>query len=725
MLRQPFFKAFLRSFFSTKTRRTGTTQSPVHVEVCETRVLLSGSPAEVHLDFDHGFDQFGNEWHSLPEATLDASTIGGGEYPSGTAPFAYSETFLLHSNAGAAHTIYLDFNGHTTSGTTWNTSFNGGNDFTTPAYNTDGIAGFSNGELESIQKVWQRVVEDFAPFDVDVTTEEPANIGDLIKSGTGDTAWGVRVVIGGSSYDWYGNGAGGVAYVGSFNWNTDTPTYVFPDQLGNGFQKYVAEAVSHEAGHTLGLRHDGTSTQGYYTGQGSGETGWAPIMGVGYYQNLTQWSKGEYADANRTEDDLAIITSQNGFGYRADDAGNTNGTANAANTFDATTIDGAGLIERSTDVDVYSFATGAGTISIDVQEFEIGPNLDILAEIYDGSGTLIASANPTDRLDAQLSASVAAGTYFLHISGTGKGDPAGTGYSDYGSLGQYSFTGTVVATSSLPSLSVTSANVTEGGTLSFVVTLSAASNVPVSFDYSTADGTASAGFDYLAASGTVVIPAGMTSAIVNVSTTQDSDFEADETLTLSLTGSSGAIIGAPNATGTIVNDDQAPLPTISISDASIAEGKLNTKGKNAGTPQYTNMSFIVTLSAPSNVPVTADFATLDGTATVADSDYIAAAGTITFAPGTTSQTVSVTIVGDNTQESDETFSVLLSNASNASIGDGSGTGSILDDDTGGGGGGGKGGGNGGGKGKPGAVVESAYVGWNPNSSKNNEDFLLS
>ncbi|MCA9030578.1 MAG: hypothetical protein KDA66_07200 [Planctomycetaceae bacterium] len=723
MLRQPKFWAFLRSLIFCTSRRGKSSQTLTAIEACEVRVLLSGSPAGVQLDFDHGFDEFGNEWHSLPEATLDATTIGGGEYPSGTAPFAYSETFLLHSNAGAAHTIYLDFDGHTTSGTTWNTSFNGGNAFTTPAYNPDGIAGFSNSELEAIQKVWQRVVEDFAPFDVDVTTEEPANISDLIKSGTGDTAWGVRVVIGGSSYDWYGAGAGGVAYVGSFNWNTDTPTYVFPDQLGNGYQKYVAEAVSHEAGHTLGLRHDGTSTQGYYSGQGSGETGWAPIMGVGYYQNLTQWSRGEYADANRTEDDLAIITSQNGFGYRADDAGNTNGTANAANTVSATSIDGAGLIERSTDVDVYSFATGAGTISIDVQEFEIGPNLDILAEIYDGSGNLIASANPTDRLDAQLSVSVAAGTYFLHVSGVGKGDPAGTGYSDYGSLGQYSFTGTVVPTSSLPSLSVANASVTEGGTLSFVVTLSAASNVPVSFDYSTTNGTAIAGSDYLAASGTIVIPAGTTSAIVNVSTTQDSDYEADETLALSLTGSVGAIIGVPNATGTILNDDQAPLPSISISDASVNEGKLNTKGKNAGTPQLTNMSFTVTLSGPSDVPVTVNFATLDGTATVADSDYIAASGTITFAPGITSQTISVTIVGDNTQESDETFSVLLSNAANADIADGSATGLIINDDSGSSGGGG--GGKGGGKGKPGAVVDVAYIGWNSNSSKNNEDFLLS
>lgn len=294
-----------------------------------------------HEDGDHGLDVDGNEWHALPEATLDATTIGGGTNTGGSSPFAYSETFLLNSNPGVDHTIYLDFDGHTTSGTAWNNNFNGGADFFTPAYNPDGVAGFSNSELTAIQHVWQRVTEDFAPFNVNVTTQEPGDLGDLIKSGSGDTRWGVRVAIGGSSYDWYGNGAGGVAYIGSFNWNTDTPTYVFPDQLGNGFEKYVAEAASHEAGHTLGLRHDGTSTQGYYSGHGSGETAWAPIMGVGYYNNLSQWSRGEYADADRQEDDLAIITTQNGFGYRVDDYGDTNGTASVANLVNLTTIDAA------------------------------------------------------------------------------------------------------------------------------------------------------------------------------------------------------------------------------------------------------------------------------------------------------------------------------------------------------------------------------------------------
>jgi hypothetical protein len=297
-----------------------------------------------------------------------------------------SQTFFLNSLAGANHTIYLDFNGHTTSGTSWNTSYNRAN-IVTPAFDFDGNTGsFSNAELERIQYIWQRVVEDFIPFNVNVTTQAPTDINDLIKSGTGDTRWGVRVAIGGSSFDWFGAGAGGVAYINSFNWNSDTPTFVFDEQLGNGDEKYTAEAISHEVGHTLGLSHDGriNPSEEYYGGHGSGDTGWASIMGVGYYQNLSQWSKGQYASANNTEDDLQIITTQNGFGYRTDDTGSIIFNAKSL-TVSGTSVSGSGIIERNTDVDCYGFTTGAGAISLTVNPFSRGPNLDVLAHLYDSA----------------------------------------------------------------------------------------------------------------------------------------------------------------------------------------------------------------------------------------------------------------------------------------------------------------------------------------------------
>jgi hypothetical protein len=173
-------------------------------------------------------------------------------------------------------------------------------------------ASFSASELSAIQQIWARVAEDFAPFNIDVTTINPGSLANKVVA---------QIAIGGNG-SWYGS-AGGVAYVGGFYNGASNVGFVFEDNLANGDPKFVAEAASHEAGHTLGLSHDGATGTSYYRGSGSGETGWAPIMGNGYYQNLTQFSKGEYAGANNTQDDLSIITTKNGFSYRADDYGNS------------------------------------------------------------------------------------------------------------------------------------------------------------------------------------------------------------------------------------------------------------------------------------------------------------------------------------------------------------------------------------------------------------------
>ena len=354
-----------------------------------------------------------------------------------------ADTFQLHSNPGASHTIYLDFDGHVTSGTIWNSAFNGGNDIVTPAYNFQGdSSSFTDTELQRIQRIWQRVAEDFLPFDVNVTTEEPAP-SKLRKSSSSDTEWGVRVVIGGNG-SWYGN-AGGVAYVGSFNWSSDTPVFVFSENLGNGHEKYTAEAITHEAGHALGLRHHGRTSpsEEYYAGHGSGETGWAPIMGVGYYRNLTQWSRGEYANANRSsQDDLQIITTENGFGYRTDDHGDDFQTATEF-IVDQSTVFQTGIIERNDDVDMFSFTTTGGEVDLSFSPAPRGPNLNIGAALYDAVGTLLVYSNPTGILSASIAATLAAGEYFVSVTGTGEGDPLNGGFSDYGSLGWYSISGTI------------------------------------------------------------------------------------------------------------------------------------------------------------------------------------------------------------------------------------------------------------------------------------------
>lgn len=361
-----------------------------------------------------------------------AEVAGAQSEPSAVLP-NNADAFKLHSLPGANRVIYLDFTGHTTSGTAWNTSNTNGADIVSAPFDMDGDpTTFSTAERDRITKIWQRVSEDYMPFQIDVTTEDPG-IEALRRTSSTDQAYGVRVVISPTSA-WF-PGAGGVAFVGSFNWNSDTPAFVFSNNLGPNSEKAIAEASAHEAGHTLGLSHDGT-TAGvtYYPGQGN----WAPIMGVSYSKPITQWSKGEYANANNTEDDLAVMQ-RFGAVPVVDDHGDTMATATPVKGPSVAVI---GMIGTRTDVDMFRFDVGAGTIALTLGGTSPQPDLDIKADLLDASGNVVVSSDPAG-LSASINQTVAAGTYYLRIDGVGVGDPAATGYSDYDSLGEYSITGTL------------------------------------------------------------------------------------------------------------------------------------------------------------------------------------------------------------------------------------------------------------------------------------------
>jgi len=675
------------------------------VESLEIRTMLSAAPwleLPVH-DSPPGLDVARNrvpDHVDLPEIIdpqepdflLDppaAAGSEGGKAMAGQAPLA--DTFLLHSNPPANHTIYLDFDGHITEGTTWNSNY-GVPTIDSPAYDPSGDgASFNTSELERIQRIWQRVAEDFAPFNVNVTTEDPGT-EDLRKSGTGDQKWGTRVVV---TDDTFANcGCGGHAFIGSFNDSQDEPVFVY-----NQSEIGVSAASTHEVGHALYLSHDGQGGSTYYNGHGSGETGWGPIMGSGYYKNMTTWDNGEYynttnsgsgANYGRGADDLHVITTYNGFGYLTDDHGGTRPEATALdvlgpNASDPSLLDveGFGIIGNPNDLDYFSFTTAAGTVDLTIDSYysrshtsngdgtysvgyestpfnDQGSNLDVLAELYDSSGTLIASSNPTGLSASFTNLSLGAGTYFVSVDGTGYGDwttNPPTGYTDYVSLGQFLVTGTVVQVISDPPTANDDTATTDEDT-EVTIDVLANDTDPDLDPLSVASVTQGA-------NGSVAINADDT-----VAYTPDADFNGSDSFTYTASDGLG---GTDTATVTVT---VSPVTDISIAplDAEKAEGDSST----------TPFTFTVTLDTAATGMVTANWSVAGSGASPVDAADFGGSfpsGTITFPTGEDSQTVTIDVTGDIDVENDEGFTVSLSNPTGGvTIAIDSASGTIQNDD---------------------------------------------
>jgi hypothetical protein len=316
----------------------------------------------------------------------------------------------FESKAGAPTVIYCNFEGEVVNQPLWSAS-------TIDAE----PSGLSSGEVLEILKV---VAEDFAPFDVNVTND---------RSVYDRTPTYKRVMCISTPTDTAAPDSGGVAYL-------DT----FLDDLVCWDFNLDGDTISHEVGHTLNLDHHGDYSQNspeYHDGHASESRDWGPIMGSAFEASMVQWSDGNYTSAtNSNQDDLYLITNY-GLSYRADDYGNDSATGEDISISNMP-VTRNGIIERNTDIDLFNVTyssfgkvqmTGVGTEGKK-------SNLDVGLRILDSDEVIVYEQTGDTTDNALTELLLEPGTYQVSIQGDSSGNPNGnpaTGWSSYGSLGQY------------------------------------------------------------------------------------------------------------------------------------------------------------------------------------------------------------------------------------------------------------------------------------------------
>lgn len=219
----------------------------------------------------------------------------------------------------------------------------------------------------------------------------------------------------------------------------------------------------------------------------------------------------------------------------------------------------------------------------------------------------------------------------------------------------------------------TTVSVVEGGTgtrsaVPLTVRLLQPETTDVTVRYSAVSGSAASGTDFVAAAGTVTIPAGSTEATFNVTVIGDAVAEPTEQFTVRLSNATaGAVIDQATATITITNDDgDIGPPPLRVANAQVVEG-------NSGSPL---LVFTITLSKPSSTDIVLSYSTVDGTA-LAGRDYRAVSGTVTIRAGRTTARVSVPVIANRVVDGNRTVQLRVSSGGKQM---GVGVGTILDDD---------------------------------------------
>ena len=421
----------------------------------EIAYRLSEESGQVFLDV---VDKNAVICHGIPQSINSSGSIvrtSAGNNPS---------VPLLQSRPGALGVLYIDLDGETVTDPFWNS----GNTInaTAPVFVASA----------TIERLWKEVAEAFAPFNINVTTDE--NVYKNAPLGRR-----MRIIV--TSNNWFG--AGGVALLNSFQWAGTTPCWAFNggDDLDSKYH-LCAMTISHEFGHTFGLWHDGllpndpnsNNIGAYYQGHMTSVGGWGPIMGApftfsgGYsipIRPIVQWSRGEYEGTNASsanlftagnnnQNDVAIIAGPlNGVGYVADDYADTPEAAAAipqvpANSGTISLTNG--LIHADSDVDVFRInskqgtleitATNSSFISTDLKGVPFSPALKIRMTLINSDlVTTNLVAEGAGLMTAAISTNLPAGTYYLRVEGVGTTTNIKTrdGFVGYGSIGQYGLSG--------------------------------------------------------------------------------------------------------------------------------------------------------------------------------------------------------------------------------------------------------------------------------------------